>query len=464
MNRWLKFCQASPRAAAWLSLLALAVSILLISCSSLKPEAGEPDAETPQAQESRHSTPFDDTGEEAKVEPDGEASFPAPSEPAAEAGEMPDEGFAAVGAAPKPTGPDSEAASPGADSPDSEADGESAQASVAAASAIIPDRQPEALEVNPLVGGLEADSAGAGEMADEAIGQADFKIDPLVAAVDPEQPSQASEADSAASASTPTRFLESPGELTITLESIGWIFRSDRSTPGAWRFLGREIIDDSTNFRFLFNEVGKWNFVFERQDLSGGESEQVIREVAVSDGSGSITTASPKTISDTLPANADARYAAALGASEAGKADEAIQYYEQDASRSGSVGARARGALVETAAKSGAVGPLLTWLPRYLEEDPKPEVLRAALEVFTSEVGYDAQSRAILEKLAESEDDYPEWPYRLAVLLEKPGEERDLDRAAQLFQEVISRWPLSEWRDYSEERLLWLQRHYFRMR
>lgn len=457
---------------AWLSLLAL--TVLLISCSSRKPEADRLEAEAPRVRESENPVPSDDTGGEAEDESDGEASSPVPADPPARSSidsEAPGAGSAAIGAAPELSDSDSEAAGPGLETdnpnPEAAASEESTQSFSASSSAAIPDRQSEVPEINPLVDEPEAKSEGAGELPNAA-SEDDFEIDPLVAAVGAEQPIQVSEADSATSEAATAHLMESPGELTITLESIGWIFRSDRSTPGTWRFLGREIIGDSTNFRFLFNEVGRWNFVFERQDISGGESEEVIREVAVSEGDGSIrgsiSIATPNPNSDRLPSNADARYAAALSASEAGRADEAIKYYEQDASRNDSAGARARAALVETAAKSGAVGSLLTWIPRYLEENPKPEVLRAALEVFTGEAGYDAQSRAILEKLAESENDYPEWPYRLALLLEKPGEERNLDRAARLYQEVINRWPLSEWRDRSEERLLWLQRHYFRVR
>jgi len=347
--------------------------------------------------------------------------------------------------------------------------------SEAPAAAAASSQHSEVVENNPLLPaeGPAANSAETKETKSAASRPASSEIVPSIAERDSEQLGQPDETsgDAAVSAAAPARLLEAPGELTIILESIGWIFRSDRSTPGAWRFLGRDIIGDSTSFRFLFSENGKWNLVFERQDLSSGKSEEAIRRVAVNEiddspiiENGPLPLASPNPISGMPPADTDTRYLAALGAAEAGKIDEAIKYYEQDASRNDSDGARARSALVETAAKFGTVGPLLTWLPRYLEDNPSPEVLRAALEVFLNEAGYDNQSRIILEKLAESENDQPEWLYRLAFLLEKPGEERDLDRATRLYREVVNSWPLSEWRDRSEERLLWLQRHYFRIR
>jgi len=361
------------------------------------------------------------------------------------------------------------------DSPETVDLEESDQPSSALTPATVSNQQSEMPESNPLLlaDRLATDSTGVEETPEAASALTVSEIQPSVIAVDSEQSSQSNEDldMSSALAVAKARSLEEPGELTIELDSLGWIFRSDRSTPGTWHFLGREIVGDSTSFHFLFNGTGKWNFVFERQNLSSGESEEVNREVAVGEAgnplsveNGPIPTALPTPVPGIPPSDANARYAAALAAAAAGKIDEAVKYYEQDASRNDSAGARARDALMEIAAEFGIVGPLLSWLPRYLEDSPNLEVLRAALEVLTSEAGYDVQNRAILEKLAESEYDHPEWLYRLAVLLEKPGEERDLDRAAQLYQEVITRWPLTKWCDRSEERLLWLQRHYFRVR
>gem|GEM_PF-1244908 len=336
-----------------------------------------------------------------------------------------------------------------------------------------PDRQSEA--ENPLLFAdmPSPDSREAYETQDADLGLASSEITPPAVEFDPREFNQPSEEPGIPPPSTAasTHLLEKSGELMITLDGIGWIFRSDRSTPGAWRFLGRDIVGGSSNFHFLFSGIGNWNLVFEQQNLSSGESEEIIRKVKVDevDGLPSLVdnldlAESSDTLSGTSSADADTRYTDALAASAAGKIDEAMKYFEQDASRGDSVGERARGAIVETAAKFGVVGPLLTWLPRYLEENPSIEVLRSALEVFTGEMGYDDQIREILEKLVELDEKNPEWNYRLAVILEKPGEKRDLDRSAQLYQEVINRWPLSEWRNLSEERLLWLQRHYFRVR
>ena len=279
--------------------------------------------------------------------------------------------------------------------------------------------------------------------------------------------------DPAVSAATPSRLLEGPGEFTITLEGLGWIFRSDRSTPGSWRFLERELDGNSTHFRFMFTETGNWNLVFERQDLSSGASENVVRTVMVSEDDGSpridngpVPETSENPIPGIMPMDAETRNDAALIAADEGRFGEAIEYWEQDASRNDEAGRRARASLVENAARSGSIGPLITWLPKYMEDGPDPEILAAALEVFDEQAGYDGQSYLILEELIVSDfgTRRPEWLYRLAFYLEKPGEDRDLDRSAELYQEVINGWPITVWRDLSLERLLWLQRHYFRVR
>ena len=279
--------------------------------------------------------------------------------------------------------------------------------------------------------------------------------------------------DPVVSAASPSRLLESPGEFTITLEGLGWIFRSDRSTPGSWHFLERDLKGNSTNFRFLFTESGDWNLVFERQDLSSGGSEEAFRNVIVGedDGlphidNGPLPESYDNSIPGMLPGDSESRNLAARDAAESGKFDDAMKFWEIDASRDDEDGRRARAALVESAVQSDSINPLLTWLPRYMNENPESSVLADALDIFEAQAGYDEKSRMILEKLAalDKDDRQAEWLYRLALYLEKPGNNRDLDRSAALYQEVITSWPLSKWRDRSEERLLWLQRHYFRVR
>ena len=288
----------------------------------------------------------------------------------------------------------------------------------------------------------------------------------------PEPPATDGDTESvypALAAENPGRFLDEPGEFTVTLDGVGWVFRSDLSTPGSWNFLERERDGDSTRFRFRFDRTGDWNLVFERQDPSAGGSEREVRRVRVGDdgaASGEDALRAAAAATADRPADPDERHQAALEALEEGRFGEAFSYWEEDAGLEGPDGLRARESIVEHAARSSSAAPLLAWLPAYMDDDPDPGILELALAAFENLAGYPDQSTAILEVLLEDadRDRRPEWMFQLARRLEEPGPNRDLDRSAGLYAEIVEDWPLSEWREPAQERLDWLQRHYFRIR
>lgn len=268
----------------------------------------------------------------------------------------------------------------------------------------------------------------------------------------------------ASSAEAPDRSMVEPGEITVILQGQGWVFRSDLSTPGPWSFLDRERDGDSTRFLFEFSDTGRWNLVFERQDLSSGGSERTVRVVGVGE-------------QDVFPDEIGREGAvaerdelngikAAEDAVASGRIGDALELLEREASAKNETGRRARAALMKLAAGSGSTAQLLSWMPEYIEDGADEDVLALTLNVLEKSAGYRSQCRLALESLAgmEESDRAPEWLYRLANSLEKPGEGRNMDRAAELYQKVIQDWPLSEWKDLAEERLAWLKRHYFRVR
>ncbi len=272
--------------------------------------------------------------------------------------------------------------------------------------------------------------------------------------------------------SAPARQMEGPGEISILLEGLAWVFRSDLSTPGNWQFLSRERENNSTRFDFRFPEEGHWNLVFTQQDLATGKENKTARRVDVGKDSGAGPLNGPsskpgeKAVSGEFLSEPQQRFDAALQAAASGNIREAIALWEQDASKEDEDGRRARAAIVEEAVRSASPGLLVKWLEPYIQDGGNPETLSAALALLDNNAGYGKETTAALEALARW-DNYPEsaeWIYRLARQLEEPGENRNLDRAAELYRQIIDKWPLSRWRDLSEERILWLQRHYFRVR
>ena len=128
---------------------------------------------------------------------------------------------------------------------------------------------------------------------------------------------------------------------------------------------------------FVFPENGDWNLVFDRQKLSDGGTERLSRTVRVGDeGSFVVDRSAPgnggvSAPDGSMPASADERDQAARAAVAAGRYDEAIELWEQDAAADNAFGRRARGSIVKTAADTASVVPLTAWLGEYLKDEPR---------------------------------------------------------------------------------------------
>ena len=266
--------------------------------------------------------------------------------------------------------------------------------------------------------------------------------------------SPARPAHPALSAEAPERHLDAPGTFTVTLKGQGWVFRSDLAEPGAWTYLEREREGDSTRFHFRVDRQGAWNLVFDRQDLSGGGVERTVRRIRAGGSNAPLTPPheNPSPELDT-PREAVA----------AGRFEDAFALWEDNAGRSGPEGRAARENIVRQASLLGVMAPLVKWLNPYIQDGPDPLILETVLERLTNTVGYQKQSISVLEALLARER-RDEWLYRLAFLLEQPGERRDIDRAAQLYRELVASRTLSIWRDRAEKRISRLERHYYRVR
>ena len=246
-------------------------------------------------------------------------------------------------------------------------------------------------------------------------------------------------------AQSPKRILDEPGEFTITLEGQGWVFRSDLSTPGDWRFINRERAGESTRFNFLVENIGKWNFVFDRQDLSNGANERTVRRIVAGEDREVLESSDQMEQGDE-----DLNTVTEKAESGIEKSNETVD----------------RNALIREAAQTGNTSVLNTWLSEYLDDEPEADVLPLILNILEESAGFEQQFLDVLEILLGLPDHprRPEWLYKMASYLEKPGDSRDIDRALRLYREVVKDWPLSEWRDSSENRINWIERYYIRVR
>ncbi len=239
------------------------------------------------------------------------------------------------------------------------------------------------------------------------------------------------------------------GDFSPTLEGWGWVFRSDLSTPGNWRFLNRERTGNATKFNFHFDEEGTWSFVFDQQNLSEGGRRREIRKL---------------------------RYSKDLGVEiiDSGELDSQVLQTEQYTEvqndlesvpeESAAVDSRTTEALIQEAVRNGSAVEIASLLPQYMENDVDPDVLDSVVNTLDDADGYEEEVFSALILLSDfsSHQKNAEWLFRLASFLAKPGKKRSLSQAVVFYQKVIDSWPLSRWRELAEERLIWLKRHYFR--
>ena len=257
-----------------------------------------------------------------------------------------------------------------------------------------------------------------------------------------------------------------PGDdsVTLRLPGRGWVFRSDRTTSGGWRFLGRSTEDGDTLFEFRLEGDGPWGLVFERQDLSSGSAIRVTRNITRrEDGGIDVETPMDSSSSSDLSMMPSQENLENNGMSHDSMMLDSAPSLLTMASGSDAEAKIAREKLVQEAAATGDMETLDTWVPYYIQDGAKPEILDAAIQAYESKGGQDEKILPLLVQQA-SLNPGPESLFHLAQALMKVGPQRDLDQAARLFRRIIDEWPLSSWSDNAADQLDWLDRHYFRIR
>ncbi len=240
---------------------------------------------------------------------------------------------------------------------------------------------------------------------------------------------------------------ETLSDFSADLQGKGWVFRSDLSTSGDWRFINRDQVGETTRFNFQFSNPGIWNLVFDRRSLASGGVERVVKRVdkgVVKDvSSESLQEVSENSILE----------------------DDKKQRQKVEAEQQTEAGDLTHEAMIREALQTDSISLLLKWLPPYLADNPDLEVLESVLDVLDNTAEYDDEEMAVLEELSQfqTHEKSAEWNYRLAAKLEQPGERRDILRAMEFYQMVVDSWPYSEWRELAEKRLIWLNRHFFRL-
>jgi tetratricopeptide (TPR) repeat protein len=328
------------------------------------------------------------------------------------------------------------------------------------------------------------------------------------------QPSQtgsaqgAANADSQSSAASPYGrlreiYARAGDDLQIGLDGVGFLFLGfpDRSPNGdGMSFKGKDTRDGKTWFSFKALKLGTYDLDFLRQDnTTGTSSKETVRVHVVSDADFATAVAQGQ---QQTPASAEAagdpafaarlagigQYGAALdellkgyregnpGLNDSiaqlylrtGAYDAAGKYFTKNLSEQGQYGDSAVLGLAKIAIAQKDQAEFLSLLKRLLDvKDPGLEETLLAAARFEKErqeagLGIDLATEYLTR--------YPDGKWRdeadfvLAQLLERDTQFRDLVRARATYKEILIRFPESPFAAAAQERIGYIDRHFFEIR
>jgi tetratricopeptide (TPR) repeat protein len=153
-------------------------------------------------------------------------------------------------------------------------------------------------------------------------------------------------------------------------------------------------------------------------------------------------------------------------AHEAGNLPLASEYWAQAAASGGARAGEARERLYALAIEGDEPGAVRSSVAELrAAQELTLDQLRSAAEAMSRMGDHDAAAGYFTEVLrAGGGYDRDSLLFRLAQLLELPGEARDLKRALSLYEEILRDYPLSRHWDVSSTRTEYLRRHFFDIR
>lgn len=250
----------------------------------------------------------------------------------------------------------------------------------------------------------------------------------------------------------------SPGQrFSVELPGLGWIFLG--RSADAVEYLGREAADGRTRFTFrrLSEAPGPVDLGFESRDLSTGAVRRHTEMLAAPEQSSQSEAGSPASDDGGAPGErhettvTDRRSPARTADEPIGAAGDGSGDAAQDASDT----------LASPDPVDRAVEALLAGRP-VPEGTASGDVLARAEDMATDQPAQAvALYRAMLDGGVGAGDTLL---FRLAGLLERDWDGRDLRRARDLYRRVVDEYPLSGHWDAARERIEYLNRHFFYIR
>jgi hypothetical protein len=224
--------------------------------------------------------------------------------------------------------------------------------------------------------------------------------------------------------------------FTVGLPDKGWVYMPDAKAGDAVRFMDKQYSTEGTLFVFQVSGGETRILSFERQDNITGLKQTVKVTVKSSDG----------TVTETVGTGT------------------AITVMERPAEDDRPAVIRLEEAV---AAKDLTVIDEILSNPD-LAAMAEPDLLLRSWRILESRGGNPRVRGTVLDRLLELYPDdmdiTPELLYFRAVLMEANTSQKNLKKAYAMYNTVYSRYPVSPWSGKAHERMIYLDRHYFKVR
>jgi hypothetical protein len=210
-----------------------------------------------------------------------------------------------------------------------------------------------------------------------------------------------------------------PDEVSLViLEGSDWFYLKEKDGESL-DFVDRTVMDGKTIFSFEFPEKGRFTLVFQRQDLSSGDTEEGELKVIVQ---------------DMLPESTS------LDEEEA--PDSGQDLVEEDS-----------GDNEEKVQEKTNIPSVAAAEERLDEIEEDPDRVEETIDLLE-----------FLMDAASDDESLAEYYYRMARILEMNTRFQDLRKSYEIYQYIVDTFFLTDYYDLSIERLRYLDRHFFKLR
>jgi hypothetical protein len=277
-------------------------------------------------------------------------------------------------------------------------------------------------------------------------------------------------------------------ELLVRLPGEGWLYLGEEGQSEDVRFVSQREGEGQTLFRFRISRPGAYELQFQRQELFSGRVREHRLEVEAlppggSEPNGALAsrpeereptdTVQPRESSAVSQPRRESREPARGEVAAARRNDGVAE--ERPTVEEGSVSEER----LESAGQVASPAPL-EWPDDFTAEallqDPDDTFRRlreseeydaVSLADMMARRGEPRGALSLLEAYQGREDrdlQLDEVWFRMAQLLEREEEARDLRRAVALYDRVVDEYPLSDYYELSRQRAEYLKRHFFLVR